>query len=209
MTPAPRRIGRPPLTDEEVGERREHILAVTLRLVARDGSDRVRLRDVASEADASVGMLQHYFDTRDDLLREAFRSHARRVVGNVEGALSRADDAWGRITALVGDITRSPDYLQRCALWVEFAAASIRDAELRDLMLDTYSQWRAPLAKAIAEGVEQGVFSPVMPEAAVADSLLALFDGYEIALAIREQTDVERVADTMIEAARALLGYRP
>ncbi|MFD1827064.1 MULTISPECIES: TetR/AcrR family transcriptional regulator [Mumia] len=201
------RIGRPPLNDEAVEQRRSHILGVTLALVARDGADRVRLRDVAQEASVSVGMLQHYFATRDALLHEAFSAHAQEVVARVEVA-SRADvDPWERIRSLVLSITNPEDYLQRCSLWVEFAAAASRDVGLRTLMTEAYGRWRVPLNDAVQAGVDAGIFHPVLPPASVVENLLALIDGYEVALAIEEKTDVDKVADEMTAVAGALLGY--
>ncbi|WP_262849613.1 TetR/AcrR family transcriptional regulator [Mumia quercus] len=204
---APVRIGRPPLDEQAVEQRRSRILGVTLTLVARDGADRVRLRDVAQEAGVSVGMLQHYFATRDSLLHEAFSAHAHQVVERVEGA-SRVDaDPWERIRSLVLSITSPEDYLQRCTLWVEFAAAASRDPALRRLMNEAYGRWRVPLNDAVQAGVESGIFRPVLPPSSVVENLLALIDGYEVSLAIGEKTDVARVAEEMTAVARTLLGY--
>jgi len=204
---APVRIGRPPLTDEAVEQRRTHILGVTLGLVARDGADRVRLRDVAHEANVSVGMLQHYFATRDALLREAFFAHAQEVVARVEFAARAGASPWARIASLVVSITSADDYLERCALWIEFAAAASRDGELRRMMTEAYGRWRVPLTEAVQAGVEDGIFRPVLSPSSVVDNLLALIDGYELALAIGEKTDVLQVAREMTAVAALLLGY--
>jgi len=194
------------LTDAAVEERRSRILSATLALVAREGADRVRLRDVARDAHVSVGMLQHYFATRDDLLREAFHAHAQAVVARVDEATRESDDPWERIAALVVSITGSDDVLARCALWVEFAAAASRDPELRKLMAQAYGRWRAPLQEAVEAGVATGLFRPVLGTSAVVECLLALIDGFEISLAIEEKTDVAEVARLLTDAAAALLG---
>ena len=72
--------GRPPLPPGELSRRKQAILDATLRLVAAQGAAAVRLRDVARAAGVSVGSLQYYFDSRDQLVRAAFDQHARAVV---------------------------------------------------------------------------------------------------------------------------------
>ncbi|MET7338643.1 TetR/AcrR family transcriptional regulator [Nonomuraea sp. NPDC005650] len=50
-------------------ERRRHIAEAVLRIAGRDGLDGARLRDVAVEAGMSLGSVQHYFASKDDMLR--------------------------------------------------------------------------------------------------------------------------------------------
>ena len=53
-------------------DRRDEILAAAATVMARMGFERMRLRDVATEAGVSIGLLQHYFETREQLGRETF-----------------------------------------------------------------------------------------------------------------------------------------
>jgi TetR/AcrR family transcriptional repressor of bet genes len=52
-------------------ERRREIAAAVLRLVATRGVEAASLRAVAGEAGVSMGAVQHYFTTRDEMLRFA------------------------------------------------------------------------------------------------------------------------------------------
>jgi TetR/AcrR family transcriptional regulator, transcriptional repressor of bet genes len=52
-------------------ERRRVIAAAVLRLVATRGVEAASLRAVAGEAGVSMGAVQHYFTTRDEMLRFA------------------------------------------------------------------------------------------------------------------------------------------
>lgn len=201
------RVGRPPLDTTTLQERRELIMNATRALVAEEGADKVKLRSVAARAGVSVGTLQHYFVTRDELLRETFRFHAREVVDSIQRTAQHADP-WSRIEAMILNTVRSPDYHLRCVLWVEFAAAAARDRELRELMVRAYATWRAPLLDAIHTGTAAGSLKPRMTPESVATNLLALIDGYELALAIGEQTDAEAVGQEILETASILVGRR-
>jgi AcrR family transcriptional regulator len=59
----------PKLVDHE--ERRRQIATAVLRLVSTRGVEKASLRTVATEAGVSMGAVQHYFTTKDEMLRFA------------------------------------------------------------------------------------------------------------------------------------------
>ncbi|SES18070.1 transcriptional regulator, TetR family [Lentzea xinjiangensis] len=73
-------------------ERRREIGAAVCRLIAQRGLDAVSLRHVAAEAGVSMGRVQHYFATKDDLLMFAFELISDRVAARL-GAISADDPA--------------------------------------------------------------------------------------------------------------------
>lgn len=50
-----------------------------LCIVAERGLDQVSVREVALAADVSIGTVQHYFPTKDDMLAAAFNEVVRRI----------------------------------------------------------------------------------------------------------------------------------
>lgn len=202
-----RRAGRPRLSDDVVRARTESILDTTLDLVATMGADRVRLRDVADAAEVSVGTLQHYFYTRDQMLQAAFARHTRRVVAGIERYADSAALPSERVLSLLDGVTRDPAFPRRAALWTEFAAVAIRDEQLRVLMQEAYDSWRRMLTEAVDEGMRTGQFRPTVPAEVVVSSLLALIDGHELALSIAVPgTTPEAIAGQLEQITRALLG---
>jgi AcrR family transcriptional regulator len=73
-------------------ERRRQIGDAVCRVIATRGLDAVSLRHVAAEADVSMGRVQHYFATKDDLLMFAFELISGRVAARF-GAISADDPA--------------------------------------------------------------------------------------------------------------------
>lgn len=59
-------------------ERRREIADAVLRLAATEGLESVSLRHVAAEAGISMGRVQHYFRSKDEMLVFAFEHQARR-----------------------------------------------------------------------------------------------------------------------------------
>jgi len=67
--------------------RRNEILEAALRVVAEGGPDAITFRRVADRARVPLGSLTYYFDSREDLLREAFRlylSEATAFISEIE-----------------------------------------------------------------------------------------------------------------------------
>ena len=57
------------------GDRRHEILEAALRIIGDGGPDAVTFRRVAARAKAPLSSLTYYFESREDLIREAFRLH--------------------------------------------------------------------------------------------------------------------------------------
>lgn len=198
--------GRPPLPPGELARRKRAILEATLRLVADQGAAAVRLRDVARAAGVSVGSLQYYFDSRDQLIRDAFDQHARDVVDLVARAGDASAPAPARLAAVIEAAVLRPDLRQSAALWMEFVTAGLHDDQLRALLAEAYEAWRGLLAEVVRAGTETGDFRPLLPAETVVACLVALIDGFELAVAI-DVADVTpaAIAGKIKHAATALL----
>jgi AcrR family transcriptional regulator len=202
-----KRLGRPTLTAEQLRQRKQSILDVTLTVVAEQGAGSVRLRDVASAAGVSIGALQHYFDSRDQLIHEAFDRHARYVVETIEKADDPVAEPWPRLAAVLDAVAGQPDFPRRCALWIEFAAAAQHDAQLRDLMDGAYEAWRTMLRTVVDAGIRASAFQPTLPAEAVVWCLVALIDGFELAVTIEARgAKPTAVVEQLKDTAWVLLG---
>ena len=198
--------GRPPLPPGELSRRKRAILEATLRLVAVEGAATVRLRDVARAAGVSVGSLQYYFDSRDQLIREAFDQHARDVVELVALAGDGSATPPARLAAVIEAAVLRPDLRQSAALWMEFVTAGLHDDELRVLLAGAYEAWRGLLAEVVRAGAETGDFRPLLPPSAVVACLVALIDGFELAVAVDvADATPAAIAEKIKDAATALL----
>ena len=201
------KIGRPSYDETEIAARRQKILEAAVSLVPHLGSSNVRLKDIAAEAGVSVGTLQHYFDSRDELVEAAFAFHADRVIDSVQAAIDSADDPWDQVRALIARFSSVHDVQSRSALWVEFAAGSARDNRLRQLMGETYAQWRTILAGAVTAGITAGSFRPGLDTDQAVDGICALLDGYELANTIGAWREPANAEATLLGLIASILGF--
>jgi AcrR family transcriptional regulator len=185
------------------------LLEAAVRAVQRLGFERMRLRDVAEEAGVSIGLLQHYFETREQLGREAFAAacgeRARRFAESAEPGGS----AWDRIRQMLSFAFDHEGIRDRAVTWLDLCAAASRDPQLQQEALRVQDVWRKPLLAAIAEGVATGELNPRLEREAAVDMLLALVDGTELAATIGDTSlSPKKMLAATLDVAQYALGVR-
>jgi AcrR family transcriptional regulator len=190
--------------------RRTEILEAAVRAVRRLGFERMRLRDVAEEAGVSIGLLQHYFETREQLGREAFAAACGERANRFAESAEPGGPAWDRIRQLLEHAFEPEGIRDRAAIWLDLCSAASRDPSFRREATRVQDVWRAPLAAAIADGEATGELEPRVKRDAAVDMLLALIDGTELAATIAQDTRFPRKRHlaAMLEVAHHMLGVQ-
>jgi AcrR family transcriptional regulator len=191
-------------------DQRTRILEATGSVLALRGYDGVRLRDIAGAAGVSVGMLQHYFDGREELLEAAFERHCTQALEGFAVLRTTGTDAWVRIAAVIHHIAAQPDAREQAIIWIEFVAAASRHEQLQPPLQRVYRTWRQTVQEAVAEGVATGLFSPRLPVEATTDVLLTHFDGCLMALTANVGfLDQKRFLELSLQASASILNFTP
>lgn len=159
--------------------RRELILRSTVECIAQNGYDGVRLRDVSRQAGVSVGMIQHYFDSRDELVAQAIVHLSDGLVQQFFRPEQQLTTPWAGITAMVDQLCGVPNLGAHSNMWVMFGGAVLRHPELKPQIERVYNAWDAHVRAAVTLGIETGEFDPVGEIDDVVATYLAFFDGYE------------------------------
>jgi AcrR family transcriptional regulator len=176
-------------------------------VILERGLGGTRLRDVANRAGVSIGMVQHYFDSKDALLSETFhhRNHRR---AHAWGAVAASQtDPWKKIEALIDNGVNLERIADSATIYFEFCAESSRDPELRRSIAASYDEWRSPTRAAIEQGIRDGSFHPLMPTEEIVNTLAMTLDGAEIAVTIGVAQPAERLRESLCKVAATLLGY--
>jgi TetR/AcrR family transcriptional regulator, regulator of biofilm formation and stress response len=137
-----------PTAEQVTLGRREQILEAALRVIGRSGRESVTHRAVAEEAGVPLGSTTYYFDSRDDLLRQALEYVAAHEVErygtlgeelrSVRSGRELADRLLSELVAAAEDRVA---YIAEYELWLEAgrrpelreAAQSWCDAEQRSV----------------------------------------------------------------------------
>ncbi|MFF3013742.1 TetR/AcrR family transcriptional regulator [Streptomyces sp. NPDC057939] len=152
------------------------------RLIARHGLTAVTVARTAAEAGMSVGLVQHYFTAKDEMLLATFTRVNGRFTARVDELVNRGE-AEGRTVAemlrhalaelLPLDDARRTEFLVRLA----FADQAAHSAALAAVQRETLVGIRARVARAIRNGTECGEVAPGIDAADQALQIVAFADG--------------------------------
>lgn len=169
-------------TDEYHDLRRRQVAEAVERLIAEHGFDGVTMARAAAEAGVSVGLVQHYFTSKDDLLRYAYTQVTERAMAR---ALRRAEELDAHRSSIRHALRESlaerlPLDDARRAEWrvsFAFAARAVDRPDLAAVRNHTEAAIREQLAQAVANGKECGEVPADTDPAPAAAGLLAIVDG--------------------------------
>lgn len=171
------------------------------------------MKDVAEAAGVSVGTLQYYFGSREDLLIQAFSTHSRSVVDAIAGLSQAQGSPWEKLKSSLRAVLAIGDFRRRSQVWIELVAASSRNDFLRASVDEVFGNWSAHFRAIIDSGIGDGSFCPQAGPDLIVDTLIAVIDGFDVAgVAGRVPASSERIAssDRIAESleltAAALLG---
>lgn len=144
---------------EHLSEREVQLVRSTYRVMVRQGSHRLSLQDIASDAGVSKGLLLYHFKTKDNLLLATMRWALERTAHRIREGVAGADDALAALRALVDAVFVSAQANRNFHLFyldlVEHSARVAAYEELPHLMRTVINRL---YAQVIARGVEEGVF---------------------------------------------------
>lgn len=185
--------------------RRAQLTDAVRDLLARDGFEAVTVAGVARCAGVSVGLVQHYFDSKDALLISAHRATLdavdTRVARLVEAGEAEGESIRHLVLAalceyLPLDHRRRTDQAVRLALLVRSATGR----RSRALAADHSAGLRDRLAHVVANGKLCGEVDAGVDESSAAAELVALVGGLADELYVRDDAEPGSV-----ERARLLL----
>ncbi len=138
---------------EAEDKRRESLIAAALELVAEGGARAATVRAIADRAGVTPGLIRHYFSSKDDLTREAYRWLMNQMIEASVSAMSNsALDPLARLASFVASSLRPPviDPVA-VALWAGFIQEVRRDPSMREVHAATYLGFRDQLESLIAD----------------------------------------------------------
>lgn len=214
MAPSGQRSHKPKYRREHPDVRREMLLTAAMECLAREGTQGFTIDRICKQAGVSRGLINHYFDSKDDLLVEVYRGSLYKMVSTRVAQLSKPvhagdDTPQARLGAII-DATFTPEFFSRAnlrvwlALWGEIAS----NAKLRAVHHELYGNYRRAVAREIgsiaeARGIE------IDPDK-LALSFLALVDGLWLEWCLDDTAvapdETREVALAMLEAQLGTLG---
>jgi TetR/AcrR family transcriptional regulator, transcriptional repressor of bet genes len=183
MTPAP--------VDHD--ERRARLTAVLLEVVSEAGLEGASIRAVAARAGVSIGTVQHYFASKDEMLRHAYRTVGEELGARAEEQANRATSIKGAIRAVMLELLPlderrtaalrvSMAFVVRAMHVPELAAELRRDLrELQDAITDAFAEAGVPSPEReamLALAVTSGLAEPLLFGDGTPEQVVEALDAY-------------------------------
>jgi AcrR family transcriptional regulator len=165
-------------------ERRQLIAAAVCRLAGRNGLQAVTLRQVAVEAGVSMGLVQHYFTTKEDMLLFAFHVMSARVeqrIGAAVASLPQPISTRSLLRALLTAMVPADEGTAlEAPLWVAFLARAVVAPGLAGPLRQGGQMLRQFVVELLGAAQSAGEVPGHVDVEMEAGSLLALADGLMI-----------------------------
>jgi AcrR family transcriptional regulator len=156
-------------------DRRHSLIEATLRCLMREGREGLSTRKISAEAGISIGLINHHFRSKDDLVAAAYETMAARQLAflkrQAESAGPGAEERLrAYLRAFFGPQTMNRNLLRA---WIVFWAMSFESPKVRVMHDRTNARSRALLESLLAASRSEPGFD-ARPHAI---ELSALLDG--------------------------------
>ena len=159
-------------------ERRERIAHALWRVVDEQGWARATMREVAREAEVSLGQLQHYFGSRAEMLAFAMEYASEQTAHRVSVGLSELDDPPHPRDVLRTTLTEMlplrPESRATSRLNTAYVLEAMHDPSLREQVGFGLREGRARVEDLIREAIRAGQIRPDCDPRVETDLALAL-----------------------------------
>jgi len=123
--------------------RRQALIDATIECLKRYGHDGLSIRTISAEAGVSVGLINHHFPNKDELVAAAYRHFNAELVGGMQAAVARAPDSpEARMRAFL-EVSFSPPNLDAdtLAVWVVFWGMYRHSRLIQRVQRETYQEY--------------------------------------------------------------------
>jgi len=154
----PRAARRPRFQRQLPAQRRQALIAATIECLKRYGHDGLSVRTISAQAGVSVGLINHHFPNKDELIAAAYRHFNAELISGMQAAVARAADSpQARMRAFL-EASFSPPNLDADVLtvWVVFWGMYRHSRLIQRVQEETYRDYvrlvRSLLGELLAKG---------------------------------------------------------
>jgi TetR/AcrR family transcriptional regulator, transcriptional repressor of bet genes len=163
--PAPASAGearRPRFQRQLPEQRRAALIAATIECLKRYGHDGLSIRTISAQAGVSVGLINHHFPNKDELVAAAYQHFNRELVDGVKAAVAGAPaEPAARLRAFL-EATFSPPNLDAdvLAVWVVFWGMYRHSRPIQRVQRETYTDYVRLIRSLLADLLGRAGESP-------------------------------------------------
>jgi AcrR family transcriptional regulator len=197
----------PKITDLQRETRRQQILDAARRCFSRDGFHNTTTADIVRESGVSQGTLYVYFTTKDDIILALAddRHQAEAFVSALAQSEQDPIEGLAVLLELHGDSLVDRHRLDARRVGVQGWAEALRNPVVHDSISRNIATVRQEIAGLIARGQAAGQIRAEVEPLAVAQVLIALFQGLTLSAALHGDAELAGVGVVIRDMIRSAL----
>jgi TetR/AcrR family transcriptional repressor of bet genes len=166
---------------DAIAERRAHILTEASLIIARAGVAGCSFAGLAEACGHSVGMIQHYFRTRERLIQATVEFRINSSVEEWHTVYATGGDSLQRIHDLLTfSIEGRTPFEEAWGFWVAVFAEGHKDRNIGESVAKALVEWHAIFVEALKAAVAEGVVPADLDTERSAYALVAVIEGLAI-----------------------------
>jgi AcrR family transcriptional regulator len=168
----------------EPSQRRQSLIEAALDCLSRLGPYGAGVREICDRAGVSPGLLRHYFDGKNALIIEAYRTLTREYHESLHRVLTNpAESAEARLRSFFNAyFSNQVTGKERVGTYIAFWTLGRTDPTIQRIQRSAYRKLRKQLAPALSELAEDR--GARVEAEQLATSLIALLDGFWLDMCI-------------------------
>ena len=197
----------PKISDLQRETRRQQILDAARRCFSRDGFHNTTTADIVRESGVSQGTLYLYFATKDDIILALAddRHQAEAYVSALAQSEQDPIEGLSLLLELHGESLVDRQRLDARRVGVLGWAEALRNPVVHENITGNIASVRREIARLLARGQAAGQIRTQLDAEAVAQVLIAIFQGLTLSATLRGDTDLTGVGPVVREMIRATL----
>jgi TetR/AcrR family fatty acid metabolism transcriptional regulator len=189
-------------------EKRRLLLDAAVHVFARKGYHASRVGDIAEEAGVAYGLLYHYFDSKEEVLRTVFRETWRALIETIRSVEESGDSAPEQLRK-IGEILlrswrRNPDLVRVLVLEVT------RSPHLRgeiDEIVESFAEIQAIVERGQADGTIRADLDARLASYVFYGAVEELLTGWVLGRLPDGEEDVALAERTLVEIVTGGLAH--
>src|SRR5690606_12086610 len=154
--------------------RRQELAVAVWGLIGKRGIEGVTLRAVAQAAGVSVGRVQHYYASREELVRDSCRVMIDLAADGFEAERESLSTVDALRALVLHPVPQTSAFAHGAAVWTAYLAKSVDDDGIAALVRESHEGGAALAASLIEQARADGALRPGDDAHALALELLAL-----------------------------------
>ncbi|TQL67516.1 TetR family transcriptional regulator [Nocardioides albertanoniae] len=188
--------------------RRAQITSGVRTLALTSGLGAVTVAGTAKAAGVSVGLVQHYYDSKEALLADTLRTLLDEIDSRITTAIARAERRHARIEHMLGAgllelLPLDTSHRDEAYLRHAFAGLALDNPTLAEHQRAFDRRLGDRIAHAVRNGMECGEVAPETDALLESDAAFALTQGLAVRLLIDPSRAAQRRAETAVAARMA------